>query len=449
MSVCKKGCKNCSCEYCYQRSFACHPRSKDLADKSLDATKIPVTSKEKYLFNCDKCPHQFASAISNVVGLSRWCPYCCVPSSKLCENRNCESCFNRSFASHEKSKYLVDKSIDPRMIVKGSSTKYNFTCDVCMHEIKLSICHVTKCNKASWCGYCSSPPKYLCDCETCETCFAKSFASHPKSQYLLDKSIDPRKIFIQSERKYDFKCDVCAHVFNKSIYNITSKNNPSWCMYCTNQGLCDDMNCTGCFEKSFASHEKSRFLVDKSIDARKIFKGSSKKHLFQCDDCSAQFSTTLSHVTSRTDPRWCPFCQNKTEKVLYDFITANYTDAIHQFSVDWCKNKKHLRFDICIQSLKIIIELDGRQHFHQVRNWQDPTERQKTDIYKMKCAIDNGYSVIRLLQEEVWYNKIDWQNALKTYVKQYEKPVIIFIEHNDMYSVYNVDELREYIITTN
>lgn len=232
MSICKKSCRVCDCEDCYQRSFALHPRSLDLADKSIDASKIPVSSKEKYLFQCNKCPHQFASAISNVVGLSRWCPYCCIPSNKLCEDRDCESCFNRSFASHEKSKCLVDKSIDPRMIMKGTYVKYDFRCDVCMHEIRMSICHVTNTKNASWCGYCSTPPKYLCDCDIC---FAKSFASHPKSQYLLDKTIDPKTIFIQSERKLDFKCSECAHVFNKSVYSITSKNNPSWCMYCTNQ----------------------------------------------------------------------------------------------------------------------------------------------------------------------------------------------------------------------
>lgn len=43
---------------------------------------------------------------------------------KLCNNEKCKVCFNKSFASHEKSKYLVDKNINPRKISLGSVKKY-------------------------------------------------------------------------------------------------------------------------------------------------------------------------------------------------------------------------------------------------------------------------------------------------------------------------------------
>ena len=57
---------------------------------------------------------------------------------------------------------------------------------------------------------------------------------------------------------------------------------------------------------------------------------------------------------------------------------------------------------------KIIIELDGPHHFRQVSNWGNYEENQKRDIYKMKCANENGFSVIRLLQEDVLFDKYDW-----------------------------------------
>ena len=74
---CQGDIKICDCEECYLRSFASHPKSKQLVDKTLDARKILCSSKSKYWFDCDICGHQFQSAINNVVGLSRWCPYCC------------------------------------------------------------------------------------------------------------------------------------------------------------------------------------------------------------------------------------------------------------------------------------------------------------------------------------------------------------------------------------
>ena len=48
---------------------------------------------------------------------------------------------------------------------------------------------------------------------------------------------------------------------------------------------------------------------------------------------------------------------------------------------------------------KIIIELDGAQHFIQVSNWKSPKETIENDIEKMRLAVYNGYYVIRIEQE--------------------------------------------------
>lgn len=38
-------------------------------------------------------------------------------------------------------------------------------------------------------------------------------------------------------------------------------------------------------------------------------------------------------------------------------------NIIPQKMFDWCKNIRCLPFDFCIEDLKLIIELDDRQHF--------------------------------------------------------------------------------------
>jgi hypothetical protein len=117
----------------------------------------------------------------------------------------------------------------------------------------------------------------------------------------------------------------------------------------------------------------------------------------------------------RSMKSWCPYCLNKTEIVLYEYLKTIYT-ITRQFKIDWCKNPKtnrHLPFDFVIEEFKLIIELDGVQHFTQVSNWKSPQTIRTNDIYKMKCAIKNGYSVIRLLQEDVFYDRIDWKNILQ------------------------------------
>lgn len=46
------------------------------------------------------------------------------------------------------------------------------------------------------------------------------------------------------------------------------------------------------------------------------------------------------------------------------------------------------------------------------QNGKPPEHNKTRDIYKMKCANDNGFSVIRILQNDVYYNKYDWLNEL-------------------------------------
>ena len=56
--------------------------------------------------------------------------------------------------------------------------------------------------------------------------------------------------------------------------------------------------------------------------------------------------------------------------------------------------------------------MDGLQHFKQIANWKNYEDIMKKDVYKMKQVIKNGYTIIRLLQEDVWYNKNDWSKKL-------------------------------------
>jgi very-short-patch-repair endonuclease len=123
------------------------------------------------------------------------------------------------------------------------------------------------------------------------------------------------------------------------------------------------------------------------------------------------------------------FCKNKTEAKLYTIFKNIYSSLITQFKTEWCKNISYLPFDFCIQEHKIIIELDGRQHFEQVSNWTSPEEQFKNDKYKEKCANDNGYLIIRILQEDVLNDTYDWLKELCDAIERikngYEKNIYL------------------------
>jgi very-short-patch-repair endonuclease len=104
------------------------------------------------------------------------------------------------------------------------------------------------------------------------------------------------------------------------------------------------------------------------------------------------------------------------------------------------QKKNYLPFDIVISEYKIIIELDGPQHFHQIfKGGRTPEEERENDKYKINCANENGYSVIRILQEDVYYNKYDWLDELiKSIQSVITDNVIqnIFLYMNDEYDSY-------------
>ncbi len=315
--------------------------------------------------------------------------------------------FERSFASHEKAKFWSEKNgdVNPRVVFKSSHTKYWFDCDICNHSFDSALNNVIK---GRWCSYCCVPSRQLCEKEECSRCLTRSFASHEKAKYWGIKNGDvyPRSVFKNSRQIYCFDCDKCNHSFDIRLYNIVAG---VWCPYCSHQKLCNTQECEGCFNNSFASHEKAKFWSEKNgvVKPRDVFKQSGTKFWFDCDKCSCNdgFDCNLNNVINGN---WCPYCKNKTELKLYDALELIYPSTIRQFKQEWCKKHTYLPFDFCIPELKIIIELDGQQHFIQVSNWASPEETSKNDLFKEKCANDNNYSMIRIIQEDVFNDTYDW-----------------------------------------
>ena len=141
-----------------------------------------------------------------------------------------------------------------------------------------------------------------------------------------------------------------------------------------------------------------------------IYTKSREKSNCICKKCNNKFLISPNSYLSGSN---CPFCINKTEQKLYKKINIKYPNLIQQYKVEWCKNKFCLPFDFCIQELNIIIELDGIQHFQKVKHFGKNIEQQRSrDLYKQKCANDNGYSIIRIYQEDVYYDTFDWFKKL-------------------------------------
>jgi very-short-patch-repair endonuclease len=194
--------------------------------------------------------------------------------------------------------------------------------------------------------------------------------------------------------------------------------------------LCEDDHCKTCYEKSFSSHPKSKYWNNKNKKSpRQVFKYCNNKFAFTCE-AGHHFNTSLNNVTNLN--QWCPQCCNKTEQIVYEYLQTKYITQ-RQVKFDWCKNKRHLPFDIVVNR-NIIIEIDGQQHFEQISNWKSHIETQKMDFYKMQAAIDNNYRIIRIVQKDIFNNKFDWRILLDNAILRDDK--FIFICQNNEYKNY-------------
>jgi very-short-patch-repair endonuclease len=420
----------------FEKSVASHPRSKYWSYKLNKINPEEIlnnNSGNKYWFHCDICDHNFDISLSHL-NEGKWCRYC--NSGTLCNNDACTFCFNKSFKSNPLSQYWdneKNENVTPRDITKSSGKSFNFICKN-GHSFNQKINYI---NNGKWCKICCNS-KRLCNKDDCIDCYNNSFASHPKSVFWnpeLNKQIMPRQKFRCNNNKFWFFCNKCNHNFNISLNHVSDGK---WCCYCNGDNLCNNDDCTFCFNKSFASCKYSLLWVNKlnTVTPRQICKNSGKKFWFKCTMCNTNYNKYLPDVTRGIG---CPKCVNKTELKLFNMLVLVYPSLIHSFSIEWCKNIRCLPYDFVIHELNIIIELDGPQHFEQISNWESPEIQYENDKYKEKCANENNYSTIRLLQEDVWNDKNDWfvelQNAIIEIIHN-KKIQNIYICKNNIYSKY-------------
>ena len=205
--------------------------------------------------------------------------------------------------------------------------------------------------------------------------------------------------------------------------------------------MCKHENCSFCFEHSFASHEKACFWSEEknNIAPRDVRKCSGKRFYFQCADghIFKPILCGISGYNSHKLGKWCPKCKHKTERKLNEWFHQEEYQTIYQYKQDWCKNietGKKLPFDFAIKDKNLIIELDGAQHFRQVSNWKSPYETMATDVFKMTKALENGFSVIRISQEDVWNDVGNWEDCLNDAIScVYDQPTCVFISESEIY----------------
>jgi very-short-patch-repair endonuclease len=308
----------------------------------------------------------------------------------------------------------------------------NNTCNNgCLHEWKTTIAH--RCIDERGCPFCSKPPKQFCK-------HISLLHTHPEiaNEWHPTKNSDllPDKVTSGCGKEVWWLCNNkcsygCLHEYQSIIGNRTKHK--TGCTYCSKPPK------EHCIHSSILYTHKEEVKQwhpkkNKQLNLSDFTFASDMKVWWICmNDIKHEWESQIKSICR--NGHGCPHCKNKTEKKLYDYLLNIYPDIIGQFKLDSCKNKFKLPFDFCIPSIKVIIELDGRQHFIQVSNWNTPDETIKRDIFKIKKAVDSGYKVIRIFQEDVYNSDETWlEEELLPKIISLDKTTIFISKDKTLYN---------------
>ncbi|AHA46057.1 putative restriction endonuclease [Insectomime virus] len=388
----------------HHKSFASSPRSSEWSPKnSILPMQVPIKSGQKFLFICSLCEYEYYSSPERV-HKSKSCPFCSGRTYKKSPVDGREE-KKISFVSARWSLHWSSKNeLSPEKVSLCSAKKFLFVCPVCSHEFSGTASNYSKDTKK--CPYCVN--KRRCGKEECKMCFENSFASVNTVLIWSPKNKEtPLQTAKCSNKVFLFECPDCEHEFSQKPNKLRDRKG---CPYCGKSVICQNNECGFCWKESFAESPKAKFWSQNNKRSpRQIRKGCETKYEFICEKGHV-FKTSPRYIRSGT---WCPLCKKKTEAKLLKYLQTIHDNVIYQFAPDWSRNPKTgklLPFDFCVN--KTIIELDGPQHFRQVSNWTPPEETKERDQLKERLAKENGYVILRILQEDVWEDANEWKENI-------------------------------------
>lgn len=359
---CKKcaGCEKLTLEHCQE--FAKEKRGKCLSTEY----KNNWTNME---WECE-FGHKWFANWSNVgVGNCTWCEVCARPGT----SDTIETC--QEFAKQKGGRCLSTEYVN-----KETPMEWECRDGHIWPAIWGSI------KRGTWCNGCSSPGSL----HTMET--VKKYAV-VRGGRCLSSDTD-----LNRDDDMEFIC-MEGHKWRTKWVNMYGGT--TWCRVCAGYNILDLKFC-----QEIAIERKGKCLSKEYVN-------KETKMEWECEH-GHTWPATFGKIYHAG--RWCPTCINKTEAKVYDFLKDKYDDLGRQFKPEWLLNTEtgfYFSFDFVLKDVRVVIEVDGRQHFEDIKFFKNDAETNvKRDVEKMVKAVENNYRVIRLHQEDVWEDKTDWRNWL-------------------------------------
>jgi len=413
-------------------------------DNLINPLKIPKnTHSINAIWKCYNCEYIFNKRFDSISENS-FCTSCIGRKrNNLYDYRNLSRILDMNFEyiGIKKNNILISDELP-----KNSGKKSFWKCNDCNLEWETSYRNLLRYKKG--CIYCNSDER------------TKNIIHY--ENLLTEKNINGKFLGVKNEKgEYNYEipdcvddccyweCNFCNFV-NYKKYIIIKRNPDNFCHQCTHGRKYQKLDLED-YELLSTKMKKEGYYIGIKINDilfKQIPENSHTKCFWYCNVCKSDFETTYNTIKGGS---WCNLCFFKTQKKLYDFLIRSFPEnkIINEFKSDLCINEitnRKLRFDFYFKYKEkdIIIELDGDQHFMQVLNWSDYKQTQENDFFKMKCMLDNGYRIIRILQPDVWENKINWKEKLINSIEDNENSLIYINYEKEKYLQYKIN-FEEYL----
>jgi hypothetical protein len=135
----------------------------------------------------------------------------------------------------------------------------------------------------------------------------------------------------------------------------------------------------------------------------------------KCKECKEVVTRTRIGNLRNLQSLGCT-CRKKTETKLRSWLETKFPEATvnTQYCGPKTEHNRQTHFDFHLafsDGFEVLIELDGPQHFW-IDTWRFNAEGCQRDLDKEEWAIAKGLSVVRVLQEDVWDDRLGWDRHL-------------------------------------
>ena len=153
---------------------------------------------------------------------------------------------------------------------------------------------------------------------------------------------------------------------------------------------------------------------------------------FICPDCSGSFSARVYNVSQ--GQTGCGCVKHKTQTNVTKFLQEEYEKVESEVCILGRK-----RMDILLRNQKTYVEVDGDQHFRDIKYWKSDWKTvHANDCQKIREALNQGRSVIRIYQPTAFSESTDWRTYIKEALELIERkgvPILV-VPSIEQYSIF-------------